>query len=126
MVNPGYDDENQLVNWYYYGGGYDGEDSVTSSEDWRTDFVYDGRGRLRQRVEYQASVFGSNWEWVAEVQLLAGDLAHGHGGLIVPLAAGGQTEIRSGRVRINLWKRSAKAIRRRTGDGRTPGLRRVG
>ncbi|MCW5554892.1 MAG: RHS repeat-associated core domain-containing protein [Verrucomicrobiae bacterium] len=63
-----YDDENQLVNWYYYGGGYDGEGSVTSSEDWRTDFVYDGRGRLRQRVEYQASGFGSNWEWVSETR----------------------------------------------------------
>ncbi len=56
-----YDDENRLVRWYYYGAGYDGEGQPTSSEDWRTDFVYDGLGRLRKRVEYE--VGGLEW-WV--------------------------------------------------------------
>ena len=44
-----YDDENQLVAWCYY--------QVSASQqqngDLRTEFVYDGKMRLRKRLEYQ-------------------------------------------------------------------------
>jgi RHS repeat-associated protein len=51
----GYDDENRLVNWYYYDGGYNGNGQPTSPADLRSEFVYDGLGRLRKRVEYTAT-----------------------------------------------------------------------
>ena len=43
-----YDDENRLVQWFSY------QTSCTSPQngDLRTDFIYDGLGRLRQRLEY--------------------------------------------------------------------------
>jgi RHS repeat-associated protein len=50
-----YDDENRLVNWYYYDGGYNGNGQPTSPADLRSEFVYDGLGRLRKRVEYAAT-----------------------------------------------------------------------
>ncbi len=62
-VGYSYDDENRLVNWYYYDGGYNGNGAPTSAADLRTEFVYDGRGRLRQRVEYTASS-GSPYSWI--------------------------------------------------------------
>ncbi len=48
-----YDAENQLVTW----GGLS---SPTNDFSWRTDFVYDGRGRLRKRTEsfYQSDAWG--------------------------------------------------------------------
>src|SRR6266498_3590765 len=41
-----YDDENQLINVVYQ------DPAVANSSWWRSDFVYDGRGRLRQRQDY--------------------------------------------------------------------------
>jgi RHS repeat-associated protein len=55
-----YDDENRLVQWFYYDGGYNGGGSPTSSSDKRTDFVYDGQGRLRDRLEYTPICFFGN------------------------------------------------------------------
>ena len=50
-----YSDENQLIDWYYYDGGYNGNGSPTSGGDFRAEFVYDGRGRLRRadRIHHQ-------------------------------------------------------------------------
>ena len=61
-----YDDENQLQNWYYYDGNYNGNGSPTSPEDLRTEFVYDGKGRLRKRIEYV--VFGFPYTWTADAE----------------------------------------------------------
>src|SRR5207247_6654279 len=47
-----YDDENRLANWYFYSNGANGNGSPTSLSDLRTEFVYDGLGRLRRRLEY--------------------------------------------------------------------------
>jgi len=44
-----YDDENQLVEWCYYQVNA----SQAQNGDLRTEFVYDGTGRLRKRLEYQ-------------------------------------------------------------------------
>jgi len=63
-----YDDENRLVNWYYYDNGSDGNGSPTSPADLRTEFVYDGRGRLRKRIEYNTD--GSTWSVVSETRYL--------------------------------------------------------
>jgi len=41
-----YDDENQLISVVYQ------DPAVANSSWWRSDFVYDGRGRLRQRQDY--------------------------------------------------------------------------
>ncbi len=57
----GYDDENRLANWYYYDGGHNGNGNPTSGGDYRAEFVYDGKGRLRKRVEYQADGGGTTW-----------------------------------------------------------------
>jgi RHS repeat-associated protein len=62
----GYDDENQLANWYYYDGATDGNGSPTSSADLRTQFVYDGLGRLRKKIEYQVEV--EDWVAVSETR----------------------------------------------------------
>jgi RHS repeat-associated protein len=43
-----YDDENRLVQWFYYQNGI----ANPATGDLRTDFRYDGLGRLRQRLEY--------------------------------------------------------------------------
>jgi len=43
-----YDDENQLIQWF----NYQLSSISRSTGDKRTDFVYDGLGRLRVRVEY--------------------------------------------------------------------------
>jgi RHS repeat-associated protein len=43
-----YDDENQLIQWFQYQSG----STCLLNGDLRTDFVYDGLRRLRQRVEY--------------------------------------------------------------------------
>lgn len=61
-----YDDENQLVNWYYYGAGTNGNGEPTSWDDLRTDFIYDGLGRLRKRVEYWAGGFTWGWSLLSE------------------------------------------------------------
>jgi RHS repeat-associated protein len=61
-----YDDENELIDWYYYDGGYNGNGSPTSPADLRTELVYDGRGRLRKRVDYVAS--GSAWSVSSETR----------------------------------------------------------
>lgn len=62
-----YDDENRLVNWYNYYDTYLGSGVPTSSDDLRTDFVYDGQGRLRKRVEYWAGGLGG-WSLVSETR----------------------------------------------------------
>jgi RHS repeat-associated protein len=51
-----YDDENRLVQWFNY---YSPNGSPLRSGDLRTDFVYDGLGRLRSRTEYTWT--GSSW-----------------------------------------------------------------
>ena len=61
-----YDDENELVNWYYYDGGVNGNGSPTSPADLRTELVYDGRGRLRKRIEYDVSA--DAWHVVSETR----------------------------------------------------------
>jgi RHS repeat-associated protein len=43
-----YDDENRLVQWFYFFFST----NQLSGGDARTDFVYDGLGRLRKRLEY--------------------------------------------------------------------------
>jgi RHS repeat-associated protein len=43
-----YDDENRLIQWFWYAAG----SSSCSNGALRTDFVYDGLGRLRKRTEY--------------------------------------------------------------------------
>ena len=43
-----YDDENRLVQWFYYQNGI----ANPTTGDLRTDFSYDGLGRLRKRLEY--------------------------------------------------------------------------
>ena len=48
-----YDAENQLVSVGY-------TISPTNGLSWKTDFVYDGRGRLRRRIEYLYDEFGWN------------------------------------------------------------------
>src|SRR6266566_917184 len=58
-----YDDENRLVNWYYYSTGQDGFGSPTDNADLKTHFVYDGLGRLRTRDEYGVSS-SAPWTWV--------------------------------------------------------------
>ena len=63
-----YSDENQLIDWYYYDGGYNGNGSPTSGGDFRAEFVYDGRGRLRKRIEYTTS--GSTWSVSTETRYL--------------------------------------------------------
>lgn len=49
-----YDDENRLVQWYYYNLDAD-------MPEWLVQFAYDGFGRLRQRVHY---VWEEGEEWV--------------------------------------------------------------
>jgi RHS repeat-associated protein len=46
-----YDDENRLIQWFWYGAG----SGSCSNGALRTDFSYDGLGRLRKRVEYSAT-----------------------------------------------------------------------
>ena len=66
-----YDDENRLVNWYYYDGGYNGNGAPTSPADLRTEFVYDGRTRLRKRVDYTATGgFPYSWAVSSETRYL--------------------------------------------------------
>ena len=53
-----YDDENQLANWYSYGDKSNGNGQPITASDLRTEFVYDGKGRLRKRLEYTATGAG--------------------------------------------------------------------
>ena len=46
-----YDDENRLIQWFWYAAG----SGICSNGALRTDFSYDGLGRLRKRVEYSAT-----------------------------------------------------------------------
>ncbi len=46
-----YDDENRLAQWFHYQNGI----ANPTAGDLRTDFSYDGRGRLRKRSEYSWS-----------------------------------------------------------------------
>jgi RHS repeat-associated protein len=43
-----YDDENRLTQWFFYLNG----SSQPAGGDKRADFVYDGKSRLRKRIEY--------------------------------------------------------------------------
>jgi RHS repeat-associated protein len=43
-----YDDENQLIQWFHFQNGV----SSPTTGDKRTDFIYDGKMRLRKRLEY--------------------------------------------------------------------------
>ena len=62
-----FDDENRMVNRYYYSGGVDGLGSPMDNSDLKTHFVYDGLGRLRTRDEYGASGSGPyTWVLVSE------------------------------------------------------------
>ncbi|NOS70448.1 MAG: RHS repeat-associated core domain-containing protein [Verrucomicrobia bacterium] len=63
-----YDDENRLQNWYWYDDDVNGGGSPTSSADLRTEFVYDGQGRLRNRVEYTSD--GAVWVVSAETRYI--------------------------------------------------------
>ena len=62
-----YDGNGNLTNRYNvmagaYNYGYDDENELTSAEQatqWRTEFVYDGKGRMRKRLEYTWT--GSAW-----------------------------------------------------------------
>jgi RHS repeat-associated protein len=62
--NYTYDDENQLTSvatdTYY----------TPPSSRWRTDFLYDGRGRLRRRTEYNWNPYYSQWQWSSERRYL--------------------------------------------------------
>jgi hypothetical protein len=49
-----YDRANQLTQWIHYGSGI----AAPSKGDLRTDFTYDGRSRLRKRLEYTWSIGG--------------------------------------------------------------------
>jgi RHS repeat-associated protein len=49
-----YDDENRLLQWF----SYTNSSSFPSNNDMRTDFVYDGLGRMRQRSEYLYNTSG--------------------------------------------------------------------
>ncbi len=51
-----YDDENRLAQWFSYQHGV----SSPTNGDLRTDFAYDGLGRLRVRTEYVLSCIASN------------------------------------------------------------------
>ena len=42
-----YDDENRLIQWFWYNNG-----TNCTGGGYRTDFFYDGLGRLRKRLEY--------------------------------------------------------------------------
>src|SRR5439155_1202645 len=58
-------------NWYYYDGGYNGNGAPTSLADLRTEFVYDGRTRLRKRVDYTATGgFPYSWAVSSETRYL--------------------------------------------------------
>jgi len=65
-----YDDENRLVKWYYYANGSNGNGNPSTHADLRTDFVYDGLGRLRKRVEYQGSGSGTSWHLESETRYI--------------------------------------------------------
>lgn len=53
-----YDDENRLVNWFYFQTA-----GQTNNGDLRSDFIYDGLGRLREREE---------WTWSGSLSPLSG------------------------------------------------------
>ncbi len=57
-----YDDENRLISWYWYTNGAGSGGNPSTADDLRSEFVYDGLGRLRKRVEYTASlIFLPHW-----------------------------------------------------------------
>ena len=64
-----YDDENRLVQWYYYQAG-----TPTTDGDLATEFVYDGLGRLRERWEYvwnsATSPIGASWRWTSTTRYI--------------------------------------------------------
>lgn len=58
-----YDDENRLIGWTNF------DYNTSSSPQQRTEFYYDGLGRLRKRIEYQAQYDGTSfngWAWSGE------------------------------------------------------------
>src|SRR5437867_9649621 len=68
-----YDDENRLVHWLYSNSTLDplGCDAGPDVAEVRRDFVYDGLGRLRQRLDYSLDSLGYGyWELVAEKRYL--------------------------------------------------------
>ncbi len=58
-----YDDENQLKSVAY------GDGSQPTTAWWRLDFVYDGRDRLRRRLQYSWNSSGTNVGWVLSQEL---------------------------------------------------------
>ena len=62
-----YDDENRLSAWTFY------DYNNTSFPQLQTQFFYDGLGRLRKRVEYQAQYSGGEYlglAWVGETHYI--------------------------------------------------------
>jgi RHS repeat-associated protein len=57
-----YDDENRLIQWFHY----QVSPASRSTGDQRTDFVYDGLGRLRKRLEYSLTCPGGGEENLAQ------------------------------------------------------------
>jgi RHS repeat-associated protein len=53
-----YDDENRLINWFYFQTA-----GQTNNGDLRSDFIYDGLGRLREREE---------WTWTGGLSPVSG------------------------------------------------------
>ena len=63
-----YDDENRLVQWFWYAAG----SGNCTNGALRTDFVYDGLGRLRKRIEYSATNSTSGGGGTGPTEGLAG------------------------------------------------------
>src|SRR5262249_54037429 len=68
-----YDDENRLVRWLYNGDTTDplGCDADPVGGVLRRNFVYDGLGRLRQRLDYVPDSYGNGtWELASETRYI--------------------------------------------------------
>ncbi len=56
-----YDDENRLVRRCFFYDGNGTPETPATEDDWRSDYWYDGMGRLRQRVDY-ACLYDAEYE----------------------------------------------------------------
>ncbi len=65
-----YDDENRLVRWIFSRNAIGCDDAASNNNDQRTDFVYDGQGRLRVRTEYDGIKATGGWVTNTEVRYL--------------------------------------------------------